>query len=43
MSRRPVRFQDTNAYELLSTGCLPMLIVVGLVIAAIVIVLLLVL
>ncbi len=42
MSRPPVRFQDTNAYEILTTGCLPMLIVLGLIVAAIVVVLILV-
>ncbi len=38
MSRPPVRFQDTNAFRLL-IGCLPVLIAVGLIIAAIVAVL----
>jgi len=39
MSRPPVRFQDTNAYRVLVSGCLPMLIVLVLIIAAIVVIL----
>lgn len=42
MSRRPVRFEDTNAYKILVEGCLPVVIVLGLIIAAVVVVVILI-